>query len=54
MSFFRMFTISPEERLEHALDSIFKDKEYKYFALNLSNIIILYTSNLMKNTIPWR
>lgn len=54
MSFFRMFTISPEERLESALNSIFKDKEYKYLYFDFNNSIKIYIDDKVAVEIVYR
>lgn len=54
MSFFRMFTISPEERLEIALNSIFKDREYKYLYFDFNNSLKIYIDDKVAVEIVYR
>lgn len=54
MNFFGMFTISPEERLESALDSIFKDKEYKYLYFDFNNSLKIYIGDKVAVEIVYR
>ena len=54
MNFFGMFTISPEEKLEHALDSIFKDKEYKYLYFDFNNSLKIYIDDKVAVEIIYR
>lgn len=54
MNFFGMFTISPEERLESALDLIFKDKEYKYLYFDFNNSLKIYIDDKVAVEIVYR